>query len=186
PILSRGSDGVFEIVGEPEAELGAPIKPLQPAPVSSDSSTPPARDGFDAPPAPTPQDRAERGVSPVPYPPLAAPPAASAPPPPGAEREPAPAAQPDAPAPEPAAGRGTGPDDRSPYAGTAIARPVGGPSRGAVGGGSAAHALGEDPDRRRHRPAVHVDAHDFREHHGALARQAALGADDRGERARRP
>lgn len=110
PILTRGSDGVIEIVGEPEAELGAPIKPLQPAPVSSDSSTPPARDGFDAPPAPTPQDRAERGVSPVPYPPLAAPPAASAPPPPGAEREPAPAEQPDAPAPEPAAAPAPGPE----------------------------------------------------------------------------
>src|SRR5699024_7805158 len=213
PILTRGSDGVIEIVGEPEAELGAPIKQLQPAPVSSDSSTPPARDGFDAPPAPTPQDRAERGASPVPYPPLAAPPAASAPPPPGAEREPAPAEQPDAPAPEPAAApapgpeaagddpatlapvpgtthgpldRGKAPDDRATDAGTAIPRPLGGPSRGAVGGRSTAHALGEDPDRRRHRPAVHVDAHDFRDHHGPVARQAALGPDDRGERARRP
>src|SRR5690606_10387633 len=38
PILTRGSDGVLEIVGEPEAKLGAPIKPLQPAPVASGPS----------------------------------------------------------------------------------------------------------------------------------------------------
>lgn len=83
PILTRGSDGLLEVVGEPEAKLGAPIKPLQPAPVASGSSRSADRDGFDSPPAPGPQDRPSRGVAPVPYPipagspPTAAPPAPS-------------------------------------------------------------------------------------------------------------
>lgn len=105
PILTRGSDGVVEIVGEPTAELGAPIKPLQPPPVSSDSSRPPVRDGFDPPPAQTPQDRAPRGVAPVPYPPTAGPPGPVAPPASPEEAE-APAPEPDAPAPAPPAPAG--------------------------------------------------------------------------------
>ncbi|MFI8590227.1 hypothetical protein [Dietzia maris] len=100
PILTRGSDGVLEIVGEPEAKLGAPIKPLQPAPVASGPSRSSDRDGFDAPPAQAPQDRTPRGVAPVPYPPLAAPPSPVAPPPAMAESAPpAPAPQAD-PAPD--------------------------------------------------------------------------------------
>lgn len=101
PILARGSDGVIEIVGEPEAKLGAPIKPLQPAPVASDPSRSSDRGEFDAPPAQAPQDRTPRGVAPVPYPPVAGPPTQAAPPaaPLG---EPAPPA-PIEPAPEPAA-----------------------------------------------------------------------------------
>lgn len=110
PILTRGSDGVLEIVGEPEAKLGAPIKPLQPAPVASDPSKSPNRGGFDAPPAQAPQDRAPRGVAPVPYPPappalMAAPAPAPAPPvepepqAPAATVEPAPASPAPAPAP---------------------------------------------------------------------------------------
>lgn len=75
PVLTRGSDGVLEIVGEPVAELGAPIKPLQPAPVASEQSSSSDRGEFDAPPAQAPQDRAPRGVAPVPYQPLAGPPA---------------------------------------------------------------------------------------------------------------
>lgn len=113
PILTRGSDGVLEIVGEPVAKLGAPIKPLQPAPVASEPPKTSERDGFDAPPAQAPQDRAPRGVSPVPYPPMSGPPAplaAPAPAPvadpvpqaPAAPAEPAP--QPDAPAPAPTTG----------------------------------------------------------------------------------
>ena len=103
PILTRGSDGVIEIVGEPEAKLGAPIEPLQPAPVPSEPSRSPDRDGFDAPPAQAPQDRTPRGVAPVPYPPLAAPPSPAAPPEPMAEPAPsAPAAQEPAPDPAPA------------------------------------------------------------------------------------
>jgi hypothetical protein len=109
PILTRGSDGVLEIVGEPEAKLGAPIKPLQPAPVASEPSKPSDRGGFDAPPAQAPQDRAPRGVAPVPYPPLAAPPAPVPPPAPLAEPAPPapavsaePAPEPVAPAPDPA------------------------------------------------------------------------------------
>lgn len=103
PILTRGSDGVLEIVGEPEAELGAPIEPLQPAPVASEPSKSPERGEFDAPPAQAPQDRAPRGVAPVPYPPLAGPPTPLAPSVPAHEPEtPAPAAQAE-PAPEPAA-----------------------------------------------------------------------------------
>lgn len=105
PILTRGSDGVIEVVGEPEAKLGAPVKPLQPAPVASEPSTSPDRGGFDAPPAQAPQDRTPRGVAPVPYPPLAAPPAPVAPPapmdPPAA---PAPAVAPAPPVPAPAPG----------------------------------------------------------------------------------
>ncbi|MFL0579381.1 hypothetical protein [Dietzia sp. 179-F 9C3 NHS] len=101
PILTRGSDGHIEVVGEPEATLGAPIKPLQPAPVASDPSEPPARDGFDAPPAQAPQDRAPRGVAPVPYPPLAGPPTPVAPSAPPAE--PVPPADGPATAPEAAA-----------------------------------------------------------------------------------
>ena len=80
PILTRGSDGVIEVVGEPDAKLGAPIKPLQPAPVASGPSRSPDRGQFDAPPAQAPQDRAPRGVAPVPYPPLAGPPTQVAPP----------------------------------------------------------------------------------------------------------
>ncbi|MEB8326993.1 hypothetical protein NGF75_13525 [Dietzia kunjamensis] len=100
PILTRGSDGVLEIVGEPDAKLGAPIKPLQPAPVASGPSRSSDRDGFDAPPAQAPQDRTPRGVAPVPYPPLAAPPSPVAPPPAMAEdAPPAPAPQAD-PAPD--------------------------------------------------------------------------------------
>ncbi|KAA0917260.1 hypothetical protein [Dietzia sp. ANT_WB102] len=94
PILTRGSDGVIEIVGEPEPKLGAPIKPLQPAPVASHPSRSSARDGFDAPPAQAPQDRTPRGVAPVPYPPLVVPPSPVAPPAPMAEpAEPDPAAE---------------------------------------------------------------------------------------------
>lgn len=101
PILTRGSDGLIEVVGEPEAKLGAPIKPLQPPPVASDRSRPPVRGGFDAPPAQAPQDRAPRGVAPVPYPPLAGPPSPVAPPPaPPAEPVPPAAAPASAPAPE--------------------------------------------------------------------------------------
>lgn len=96
PILTRGSDGVIEIVGEPVAELGAPIKPLQPAPVASEPSRSSDRDAFDAPPAQAPQDRTPRGVAPVPYPPIAAPPTPVAPPSPMVE------SAPPAPAPEPA------------------------------------------------------------------------------------
>ena len=92
PILARGSDGVIEIVGEPEAKLGAPIKPLQPAPVASDPSRSPGRGGFDMPPAQSPQDRTPRGVAPVPYPPTqAALPAPLGEPVPPASVEPAPA-----------------------------------------------------------------------------------------------
>lgn len=94
PILTRGSDGLIEVVGEPEAKLGAPIKPLQPAPVASDASRPPTRGGFDAPPAQAPQDRAPRGVAPVPYPPLAGPPVA--PPSPPVEPVPSPGPAPQA------------------------------------------------------------------------------------------
>lgn len=79
PILTMGTDGVIEVVGEPEAKLGAPIKPLQPAPVASEPSRSSDRGEFDAPPAQAPQDRTPRGVAPVPYPPLAGPPTAFAP-----------------------------------------------------------------------------------------------------------
>lgn len=104
PILTRGSDGVLEIVGEPEATLGAPIKPLQPAPVASDPSKPSDRDGFDVPPAQAPQDRAPRGVAPVPYPP--APPAPMVSPgqsAPASPAEPEPSAEPEPQAPAPVA-----------------------------------------------------------------------------------
>ncbi|MFN3602599.1 MAG: hypothetical protein ACK4UY_14550 [Dietzia sp.] len=108
PILTRGSDGVIEVVGEPEARLGAPVKPLQPAPVASEPSTSPDRGGFDAPPAQAPQDRAPRGVAPVPYPPLAGRPAPVAPPAPMDEPvAPAPAEAPEPPAPAPAQGGDT-------------------------------------------------------------------------------
>lgn len=100
PILTRGSDGVIEIVGEPEAELGAPIKPLQPAPVASEPSRSPDRGEFDAPPAQSPQDSAPRGVAPVPYPPLAGPPSPVAPPAPMGDLDPPVLAAPE-PAPEP-------------------------------------------------------------------------------------
>lgn len=110
PILTRGSDGLLEVVGEPEAKLGAPIKPLQPPPVASGSSRSSDRDGFAAPPAPLPQDRTPRGVAPVPYPaPVGPPPAAVAAPPsvvaPAPEQNVAPPAEnrPEAPAPEQAA-----------------------------------------------------------------------------------
>ncbi|AWH91855.1 hypothetical protein [Dietzia lutea] len=106
PILIRGSDGVIEIVGEPEAELGAPIKPLQPAPVASEPSRSSDRDAFDAPPAQAPQDRTPRGVAPVPYPPLAGPPSPVAPPSPMVEPAP----------PAPAAEAGPGPDPAPPAA----------------------------------------------------------------------
>ncbi|MDV8001855.1 hypothetical protein [Rhodococcus sp. IEGM 1408] len=115
PILAMGSDGVIEVVGEPEAKLGAPIKPLQPAPVASEPSRSSDRGEFDAPPAQAPQDRAPRGVAPVPYPPVAGPPTAFAPTAPlaevvppaplGAAPAPAPAApEPAAPAPAPMPG----------------------------------------------------------------------------------
>lgn len=126
PILTMGSDGVVEVVGEPEAKLGAPIKPLQSAPVSAEPPRAPDRGGFDAPPAQAPQDRTPRGVAPVPYPPLAGPPTQLAPPlPPGelvrsappaagvpvdptlAEPEPAPALPAPAPAPSPDDGPAT-------------------------------------------------------------------------------
>ncbi|MFN3339802.1 MAG: hypothetical protein ACK40Z_08900, partial [Dietzia sp.] len=108
PILTRGSDGVIEVVGEPEAKLGAPVKPLQPAPVASEPSTSPDRGGFDAPPAQAPQDRTPRGVAPVPYPPLAGRPAPVAPPAPMDEPvAPAPAEAPEPPAPAPAPGGDT-------------------------------------------------------------------------------
>lgn len=100
PILTRGSDGVVEIVGEPEPKLGAPIRPLQPAPVASEPPSSSEREEFDTPPAQPPQDRSPRGVAPVPYPPLAGPPTPVAPPAP--LDEPAPPAAIDAdPAPEP-------------------------------------------------------------------------------------
>ncbi|EYT64367.1 hypothetical protein H483_0104065 [Dietzia sp. UCD-THP] len=103
PILTRGSDGAIEVVGEPEAKLGAPVRPLQPAPVASEPSTSPERGGFDAPPAQAPQDRTPRGVAPVPYPPLAGRPVPVAPPAPMEEpAAPAPAVAPDPPAPVPA------------------------------------------------------------------------------------
>lgn len=79
PILTRGSDGLLEVVGEPEAKLGAPIKPLQPPPVASERSTSSTRRGFDEPPAQAPQDRSPRGVAPVPHPLLSGPPAPAAP-----------------------------------------------------------------------------------------------------------
>lgn len=79
PILTMGSDGVIEVVGEPEAKLGAPIKPLQPAPVASEPSRSSERGEFHAPPAQAPQDRTPRGVAPVPYPPVAGPPTAFVP-----------------------------------------------------------------------------------------------------------
>ncbi|MDX2357377.1 hypothetical protein [Dietzia sp. PP-33] len=106
PILTRGSDGVIQVVGDPEAQLGAPIEPLQPAPVASGSSRSPDRGGFDAPPAQAPQDRTPRGVAPVPYPPLAGRPTPVAPPAPlDAPVPPAPAGDsaPEPPAPEPPA-----------------------------------------------------------------------------------
>lgn len=110
PILTRGSDGVLEIVGEPVAELGAPIKPLQPAPVASEPSRSSDRGEFDAPPAQAPQDRAPRGVAPVPYPPLAGPPALLEPSTRGAESAPpATPAPPAEPAPEPNAPAPTSP-----------------------------------------------------------------------------
>lgn len=98
PILTRGSDGVLEIVGEPEAKLGAPIKPLQPAPVASGPSRSSDRDGFDAPPAQAPQDRTPLAAPPSP---VAPPPAMaeSAPPAPAPQADPAPDLVPPAPAP---------------------------------------------------------------------------------------
>ena len=107
PILTLGSDGLIEVVGEPEATLGAPVRPLQPPPVASDESRSPVRGGFDAPPAQAPQDRAPRGVAPVPYPPVAGPPSqALTPPPPGTDPVPeevaAPVPAPEAAAPAPA------------------------------------------------------------------------------------
>lgn len=121
PILTKGSDGVLEIVGEPEAKLGAPIKPLQPAPVASEPSRSSERDEFDAPPAQAPQDGAPRGVAPVPYPPLAGPPSPVAPPAPAddlappvqAEADPAP----ERPAPEPPAPADGAPDLLAPVPG---------------------------------------------------------------------
>ena len=104
PILTRGSDGVLEIVGEPVAKLGAPIKPLQPAPVASEPSRSSDRGEFDAPPAQAPQDRAPRGVAPVPYPP--APPAPMVSPgqsAPASPAEPEPSAEPEPQAPAPVA-----------------------------------------------------------------------------------
>gem|GEM_PF-6363465 len=79
PILVRGVDGTVQVVGEPQAKLGAPIEPLQPAPVPSGASTPPPAAGFGTPPAQSPQDTAPRGGVPVPYPPVAGPPAAQPP-----------------------------------------------------------------------------------------------------------
>ena len=102
PILTRGSDGVIEVVGEPLAELGAPIKPLQPAPVASDRSGSPDRGEFDAPPAQAPQDRTPRGVAPVPYPPLSGPPSPVAPPAPLTDPGPPAPAPPEVSAPAPA------------------------------------------------------------------------------------
>lgn len=108
PILTRGSDGLLEVVGEPEAKLGAPIKPLQPPPVASGSSRSSHREGFEAPPAPSPQDRTPRGVAPVPYPTPAGPPPSVAAPtpeqnlaPPIENRPEASAPAQSAPAPEP-------------------------------------------------------------------------------------
>ena len=113
PILTRGSDGVLEIVGEPVAELGAPIKPLQPAPVASEPSRSPDRGEFGAPPAQAPQDRAPRGVAPVPYPPLAGPPTPLEPSAPAPEPgSPAPAAQSEPPT-EPVAPASASPDGES-------------------------------------------------------------------------
>lgn len=110
PILTRGSDGILEIVGEPVAELGAPIKPLQPAPVASEPARSSDRGGFDAPPAQAPQDRTPRGVAPVPYPPLAGPPALVEPSTRGAESAPPAAPAPPAePAPAPNAPAPTSP-----------------------------------------------------------------------------
>lgn len=100
PILTQGSDGVIEVVGDPQAELGAPIKPLQPAPVASDPSESPAPDGFDAPPAQSPQNPAPPGVAPVPHPPLVGPPAPGAPSAPVGEPGPPAAAPAEALAPE--------------------------------------------------------------------------------------
>lgn len=100
PILTRGSDGVIEVVGNPEAKLGAPIKPLQPAPVASEPSRSPDQGGFDAPPAQAPQDRTPRGVAPVPYPPLADRPAPVPPPAPMDATPPPSPVAPVAPAPE--------------------------------------------------------------------------------------
>ena len=113
PILTRGSDGVLEIVGEPEAELGAPIESLQPAPVASEPSRSPDRGEFGAPPAQAPQDRTPRGVAPVPYPPIAGPPTPLQPTAPAPEPEsPAPAAQAE-PATEPVAPAPASPDAES-------------------------------------------------------------------------
>lgn len=113
PILTRGSDGVLEIVGEPVAELGAPIKPLQPAPVASEPSRSPDRGEFGAPPAQAPQDRTPRGVAPVPYPPIAGPPTPLQSTAPAPEPEsPAPAAQAE-PATEPVAPAPASPDAES-------------------------------------------------------------------------
>lgn len=113
PILTRGSDGIIEIVGEPRAELGAPIRPLQPAPVASEPSRSSERAEFGTPPAQPPQDHTPRGVAPVPYPPMVDPPTPVAPPapmdgpaPPLPAADPAP--EPPAPAPS-AAGDNPGP-----------------------------------------------------------------------------
>ena len=106
PILVRGADGGIEIVGPSEAALGAPIEPLQPAPVPSGTSTP-HTGGFAVPPAQAPQDDRPRGAAPIPYPPVAPPPAADpvpvpAPPPVPHDRVPEnPPPAPAAPAPEP-------------------------------------------------------------------------------------
>lgn len=111
PILTLGSDGVIEVVGDPRAELGAPIEPLQPAPVASDSSEPPAEGGFDVPPAQAPQNTAPPGVAPVPYPQPAGPPAPVGEPEPPADaqapapEQPAPAPEQSVPAPDPAEAR---------------------------------------------------------------------------------
>ena len=66
PILVRGSDGEVEIIGEELAELGAPITPLQPAPVASEPGQAEGTDRFEAPSAQVAPDSAPVGEDPRP------------------------------------------------------------------------------------------------------------------------
>lgn len=58
PILVRGADGAVEIVGPEVAELGAPITPLQPSPVTSGPDGDAGPDRFEAPSAQVAPDSA--------------------------------------------------------------------------------------------------------------------------------
>ena len=71
PILVRGEDGHIDVVGGPDATLGAPIQPLQKAPVPSDQPASPVQGVAGDQQS---QNRSA-GASPVPYPPNAGTPA---------------------------------------------------------------------------------------------------------------